>query len=64
MSPSLRMLSAPVPPEDVEALRRLARADDRSVSSLVRRAIRDLIENSEAATDGSATSTSDPDGRS
>jgi hypothetical protein len=44
-----RTVSAPVAPEDYEELRRLARADDRSVSSLIRLAIRNyIVESSEA----------------
>jgi hypothetical protein len=45
-----RPVSAPVAPEDYEYLRRLARAGDRSVSSLIRIAIRQYIaETSEGA---------------
>jgi hypothetical protein len=43
-----RTVSAPIAPEDLDELRRLARADDRSVSSLIRLAIRNYIKSSEA----------------
>ena len=44
-----RTVSAPMTPEDLDALRRLARAEDRSVSSIIRLSIRAYIQNSEAA---------------
>jgi predicted transcriptional regulator len=53
-----RPVSAPVAPEDYEHLRRLARAGDRSVSSLIRIAIRNYIESSEAAGQGGSAKTS------
>jgi hypothetical protein len=43
-----RIVSAPIPPEDHEVLRRLALAGDRSVSSLIRAAIRNYLQSSEA----------------
>lgn len=47
-----RTVSAPIASEDLEQLRRLARAQDRSVSSLIRIAIKDHIKSSEAAGQG------------
>jgi predicted transcriptional regulator len=49
-------VSAPIAPQDLDALRRLAEAEDRSVSSLIRRAIQTYI-SSEAAGQGSSTET-------
>jgi hypothetical protein len=51
-----RTVSAPIAPEDHEELRRLAQAGDRSVSSLIRQAIRTYLRNNEAGWQaGSAT---------
>lgn len=51
-------VSAPMAAEDLEALRALARADDRTVSAVIRLAVREYIKkNGPAGQDGPAMTT-------
>ena len=59
----MRKLSAPVPTQrGVAALRALARAEDRSVSSLIRRAIREYLSNNRQSRPAQSSSAKIDDG--